>query len=144
MSADLSLLQYSGGTDLEMRLSRPHCSGAYAVGVQKLAQQFLAELLTLAGSVRFDPNYGCSFLNDIRLRNANAIGDIQRALVTNIGRVSANMRGREIGDEPADNLLGEVQLTDSEQNMDQVVVSIRVSSEAGNSAVVQLPLDLLT
>jgi hypothetical protein len=143
MSADLSLLQYDIVTGFELRLSRDYCSGSYAAGVQKLAQQFIAELMTLAGSVRFDPNYGCSFMNDIRSRNATAIGDIQRALSMNIARVVANRRSREIGNEPQDELLRNVEIAELNQKADKVVASLRVRSEAGESAVVQLPLSLL-
>jgi hypothetical protein len=143
MTFDLSLLQYDPNTGFEMRLSRPYCSGTYAVGVQKLAQQVIAELMTLSGSVRFDSGYGCSFMNDIRSRNATAIGDIQRALTANIARVSANIRSRQIGDEPLDELLQDVAIENLEQHRDNVIVLLRVRSEAGDNADIKLPLDLL-
>jgi hypothetical protein len=147
MSADLSLLQYDPKKDpnsgLESLLSRPYCSGSYAVGVQKLSQQFMAELMTLAGSVRFDPNYGCSFINDIRSCNATALVDIRRSLTSNVNTVTANRRRRETGDEPLDELLDRVEITGLDQYLDQVIVSLRVYSEAGSQTAVQLPLDLL-
>jgi hypothetical protein len=142
MPADLSLLQYDTESGFTMRLSRPYCSGTYSVGVQKLAQQFIAELMTLEGSVRFDPKYGCSFLNDIRSRNVSAVGDIHRALAVNIATVLANRRGRETGDEPSDELLRDVAF-DLEQRLDGVIVSLKIISEAGADATVQLPLKLL-
>jgi hypothetical protein len=143
MAADLSIMQYNEKDGFTARLSRPYCSGAYAVGPQKLAQNFIAELMTLSGSVRFDPGYGCPFVSEIRSRNANTINDIRSAIHSNVTQVVANMRRREIGDEPEDEMIAQVVLVNLIQELDGVTVFLRVISEAGTSANIQLPLDLL-
>jgi hypothetical protein len=143
MPADLSIMQYTEKDGFTVRLSRPYCSGSYAVGSQKLVQNFIAELMTLVGSVRFNPSYGCTFIREIRSRNVNTINDIRSTIHSNISQVVSNMQRRETGELPADELIARVELVNLIQELDSVIVLLRVVSEAGIGMIVKLPLDLL-
>jgi hypothetical protein len=143
MPVDLSIMQYSEPEGFTVLLSRPYCSGAYAAGPQKLVQSFIAELMTLIGSVRFDRRYGCTFIHEIRSRNVNTINDIRSVIHSNISRVVANMQSRETGDEPAEEMIARVDLVSLIQERDGVIVNLCVVSEAGDATDLKLPLDLL-
>ena len=139
----LAVIQYSEDGGFEFLLSKPHRSGAFVSGVQKLAQNFAAELLTQRGSVRFDPSYGSRFPGELRGYNMISLDDIHGVLARGIHDVVTNIRSRERMTDTADEMLADAAILDLRQQLDRVVVSIRIVTEAGSSLVVRLPIELM-
>jgi len=139
----IAILQTVDGNRTEFSLSRPYRSGAYVAGAWKLAQNFAAELLTRRGSVHFDPGYGSRFPNELRGYNILSLDELHGILARGINDVVTNMHGRErMGDRP-DEMLATADIVHLEQRLDTVIVSIRLTTEAGRSVVLQLPIELL-
>jgi len=110
-------------------------------GAQKLAQHFIAELMTQKGSVRFDPDYGCRLPNE--LRNILSLGDLHGVLARGINDVVTNVRGRERITDSPDEMLAWASIIDLKQQLDCVIVSLRLCTEAGDDLVVKLPVELM-
>jgi len=140
VSRSLSLLQRGFGSDLTQSLSLPYLSGAFATGVAKLLQNVVAELLTLRGSVRFDPQYGCNLVNQIGVTNVSSLSDVNHLINVAVIDVQDNMRRRIIGDEPLDEMLDRIVVERLQQELDSVKVFLRVYSRAGESVSHHLPI----
>ena len=142
MQKSFALIQYDNTTGFEFLFAKPYRSGAYASGTHKLAQDFVAELLTQRGSVRFDPNYGSRFTTEFRGSNMLSINELHGMLSRGIHDVVLNMRNREKPtDDPAE-MLATAVIMDLQQHLDRVIVALKITSEAGEPLVLRLPLDL--
>jgi len=139
----LATIQYSENDGFEFSLSRPFQSGAYVSGAQKLAQHFIAELMTQRGSVRFDPDYGCRLPNELVGYNMLTLGDLHGILARGIDDVVTNIRSRERITDMPDEMLAAANIVDLKQHLDRVVVSLRLLTEAGKNLVVALPIELM-
>jgi hypothetical protein len=140
--SSLATIQHTSGDGFEFLLSKPQRSGLFVKGTPKLTQEFLAELFTQRGSVRYDPSYGSSFLRDIRGGNASAIDEFRSALHRGIREVLDAMRGRLRPEDTPDEIPAEVTVTALEQQWDCVQVSLLFQSLAGSYQSIQLPVDL--
>jgi hypothetical protein len=138
----LATIQYSDEGGFEFLLSKPYRSGASVAGPQKLAQNFIAELMTQKGSVRFDPDYGCRLPNELRGYNMLSLGDLHGVLARGINDVVMNIRGRERMTDTPDEMLAEATIVDMKQRLDDVIVSLRLRTEAKSDLVVQLPVEI--
>jgi hypothetical protein len=139
----LAILQSVDNGGTEFSLSHSYRSGAYASGAWKLAQNFAAELLTQRGSVRFDPAYGSRFPNELRGYNVLSIDELRGSLARGINDVVTNMQGRERMSDRADEMLASADIVQLQQQLDRVIVSIRLTTEAGRTVVIPLPIELL-
>lgn len=140
--SSLATIQYSDDQGFEFLLSKPFRSGAYVTGGQKLMQNFAAELLTQRGSVRFDPTFGSRFPNELRGTNLISLDDLHGVLARGINDVVSNLRSRERLTDNPDEMLADAVITDLRQQLDHVIVSIRLHTEAGSSLVLTLPIEL--
>lgn len=139
----LATIQYSAENGFEFLISKPYRSGAYVSGAQKLAQHFVAELMTRRGSVRFDPDFGCRLSEELRGCNMLTLGDLHGMLARGINDVVTNFRSRERITDTPDEMLAQASLVDMTQQLDRVVVSLRLRTEAGDNLVVRLPVELM-
>ncbi len=139
----LATIQYSPETGFEFLLSKPFRSGAYVSGARKLAQHFIAELMTQKGSVRFDPDFGCRLPNELRGYNMLSLGDLHGVLARGLNDVVTNVRGRERITDTPDEMLSDASIVDMTQRLDRVIVSLRLRTEAGDDLVVTLPVELM-
>lgn len=139
----LATIQHSEEKGFEFLLSKPYRSGAYVTGAQKLAQHFIAELMTQRGSVRFEPDYGCRLPGELRGYNMLSISDIHGVLARGINDVVTNIRGRERVTDTAEEMLADATIIDLKQRLDCVIVSLKIHTEAGEQVVVQLLIELV-
>ena len=139
----LATIQHSQENGFEFLLSKPFRSGAYVAGAQKLAQHFIAELMTQRGSVRFDPEYGCRLPGELRGYNVLTLSDIHGVLARGISDVITNIRSRERVTDTADEMPADASIVDLRQRLDCVVASLRIHTEAGDQVVVPLPIELM-
>ena len=142
----LAIIQSPDGLTMEFpaALSLPFRSGAYTSGLFKTAQNFVAELLTQRGSVRFDPTYGSRLPNEMRGLNVTALSSVQTVLAGAINDVITNMRRRERPTDLADEWIAAVHIADIQQEVDRALVRLELMTEAGSKTHIQLPLEFLT
>ena len=138
----LAIIQYSEENGFEFLLSKPYRSGSYVSGLQKLAQNFLVELMTQKGSVRFEPDFGSRLPSELRGMNILSLNDLHGSLARSLNDVVMNIRSRERMTDTPDELLADVSIIDLRQMLDRVIVSLRLRSESGTDLVMKLPLEL--
>jgi len=138
----LATIQYSTENGFEFLLSRPFQSGVSVSGAQKLAQNFIAELMTQRGSVRFDPGYGSRLPNELRGYNVLSLGDLHGVLARGIDDVTTNLRARERITDTLDEMLASATIADLKQRLDCVIVSLRLRTEAGDDLLTRFPVEL--
>jgi hypothetical protein len=130
-------------TETIASLSLPYRSGSYASGIWKIAQNFTAELMTQQGSVRFDPGYGSRLPDAIRGHNVVAVVEIQAVIAGAIDDVLTNMRRRETPMSIPSEIIESVEIAKIQQDFDRVVVDLAITTLAGSSVVVPLPIELI-
>lgn len=116
--------------------------GLVCTGIQKLVQKFLIEFFTERGSIPYEPTRGSTFLTDMyggRVRNqADVFGAVARALVY----VETNLLSDETDATPDDERYAGAEIlavTIAETSVD---LTLKISSEAGDSRQYILPLPL--
>lgn len=72
-----------------------------------------------------------------------AINDIRGALVRGIDRVLINMRYREAGDKPLDEMIANVDIVELRQLQDRVIAGLSFTMESGEETPLTLPIRLL-
>jgi phage baseplate assembly protein W len=139
-----TIIKDSSGSNVGVfALTEPYRSGMYITGIQKLAQRFITELFTDAGSVRIDPSYGSNLMRGLRGTNVHAVMDVQGVLVSAIQQVKQRMIRRAVGNEPRDEILSDVTIVKLEAQLDRVIVALRIVSASGNARVTSFPLELI-
>jgi hypothetical protein len=139
----LAILQSASGGGTAFSLSQPYRSGAYVSGAWKLAQNFAAELLTQRGSVRFDPSYGSRFPNEWRGHNVLSVEELRGILTRGINDVVTNMLGRVRMNDTLDETIASADIVRLQPYLDRVVAAIRITTEARQAVVVELPIELV-
>jgi hypothetical protein len=123
-------------------LSLPYRSGSAVSGTSKVVQQFITEMLTVRGSVRFRPDFGCSFLTDIRGRNTSSLEDLSEAVSRALHVVVENGQRRITRELPYDEIISEARLVDLTPNLDTVLASIVVYTYDRQEIPFQLPVSI--
>ncbi|GHT30354.1 hypothetical protein FACS1894214_0030 [Planctomycetales bacterium] len=136
MSTTIALISPS----LQQVLSAPYHSGWYLQGKIKVMQEFLAELLTKRGSVRFDPEYGCELVDGIG--KYNAITALQGFIARCVADVQEQMQYRLTGEEPPEEVLEGAEVEDVVQELDKVIAKIQIYTAAGDAVSFQLPFEI--
>ncbi|MDR1923176.1 MAG: hypothetical protein LBQ66_02285 [Planctomycetaceae bacterium] len=143
MPYDLAIMQRNAEhSELIASLGLPYTSGSRVSGAAKAVQQFIAELLTIRGSRRFRPDYGCNFLNDIRGRNVSTLDDLQVAVTQALSEVTENSHNRITREMPADEIISEVTVDELIPQLDSVLLSMTVHTYDRQESPFQLPLHL--
>lgn len=138
---DLATIQ-PRGTVFLFTLAEPYRSGTYVSGPLKAIQNFIAELFTDAGTVRFSPTFGCRFARETRGVNAVAITDIRGALARGIDQIRINQRYRQRGTAPRDEMIDRVNILGLQQLQDRVIASLSFTMESGEDTTIHLPISL--
>ena len=139
---DLSLIQYTDAQGFQFLLGLPYRSGARITGGQKTIQRFIMELMTQAGSVLFQPDYGCNLVSEIRGCNVQSLDEINECLTQSIHTVVMNMRTRDRADATAEEIVDTVNVLELIQNFDHVLARLQLITFAGTQHSLELPLEL--
>lgn len=111
-------------------------------GIQKLAQAWLIRFLTIPGSRPFDPDFGCSFLRQIRLNQLHTELDVQLAFSLAAADIQLQLAATT-ADLPLDEQLAVADLTALSVTNGQISLSVTLTSQAGASITVLAPIDVL-
>jgi len=135
----LSLFDYTTAGVIP-RLAEDYTAGKFVSGVAKVMQDFHAELMTIRGTVRFDPYYGCNLMSAIGISSLRSLQDVESLVSSAAMTIVANMRSRYSGNEPADAQIASAQLINCQQHLDAAEVQIELTTAAGESAILNLPV----
>lgn len=110
-------------------------------GLLKSSNKFLKIFLTRKGSDPFDLNLG-TYLEDIFFMGASSTMDLQTFVAIQINDAVTQLRDIQANNSfPADENIIKANLTSiSRPSTDKIIISIKILTEAGESATVQVPL----
>lgn len=123
---------------LSQQLFSKNDSGQVCTGIQKLAQRWLLCLLTPLGSVKFNPDRGTDFLDQFSYLRSEL--DLTAAFSFAAMSTVQQLREEDTPNTPPDEILANVTLEDLTIRDADVILTITITSKAGNSREIILPL----
>ena len=120
----------------------PGNPGAAIAGIEKLAQRFLIELFTEQGTLVYLPERGTTFMTEARIGAWRTPGDVQSSFGTASIQLLNNLKSEESATDPADERYESSQLLSVSILGADVTMSVKITSAAGTSRVVLLPLNV--
>jgi len=140
----IAIVQYLGENgENDWRLSEPYRSGKVVSGILKLAQEVMEELFTQTGSVAYFPDYGSRLPYGLRGMNGTSVNELENIVVMALDDVKVNRKNRLVASDfqNLDEVLAELTLLNLDQEYDRVALVFSLTSAAGNSRVIKMPVD---
>lgn len=111
-------------------------------GVRKLAQQFVLRLFTPIAGHRYEPSEGCQFMVDVLAGRVRTVEQVRRSFAQSREEILAQfIQDRETWRMiPQDEQLATIELLNIAVDRDSIFLSIRLTSVAGQSTAVTLPI----
>ena len=142
-SIDLVFLQgvtLSGKKTLAQQIFNESNAGQVCTGIQKLIQRWILRLLTPAGTMKFNPTRGTTFMRDmLTAYNESDVDTVFRLANMDATR---QMIQEETNSMPSDERLNHVELLDITFTDYSVIIKVRMYSQTGDSSPVVLPISL--
>lgn len=126
-------------TLLSLVLAKDGEGGLITTGIQKLAQRFMLEFLTELGSIPYDTGRGTQFMTQLRLGRIRTTIEAESQFFLAADRARLNLVLEET-DEPDDEKFDSVTLNNLVIAGDKLTLNITVTSVAGETRQVILPL----
>lgn len=133
---------HGGEARLTKQLVGDGDGGEITTGIQKLSQQFLLELLTVKGSVFAEPERGCSFMADARSGAWRTVTDVFVSFAAALADLETTFDRLDDETAPDDERYADAEIIAVTLAAGAASVSIRVTSQAGDSRVVIAPLSV--
>jgi len=133
-----------GDVLLSQVLVQENEGGEICTGVQKLTQRWLIEFFTATGSLLYLPARGCPFMVQLLSGQLHTTLDVQQAFYLSLVQIKTNLQSEETVSTPADESYGSVTLNEVLVTGDTVQLTVGISSEAGDTAVKILPINVRT
>jgi hypothetical protein len=118
-------------------------NGQICTGIQKLAQRFLLELLTEAGSIAYLPNRGCLFMTDARLGMFGNSFDVMASFSSALVDIKRNLQDEETSYDPLDERFEEAEVVNVTFAPGNASITVRITSSAGTDREVIAPLNVV-
>ncbi len=116
-------------------------SQAELTGSAKLAQRFLLHLFTRKGSMRYRPRQGCMFAANLAAAAATET-DVFVAFAAALRDVRTNLQAEELATDPADERFAGARVERLTVARSSVTMAIRVTTLAGSTVDLAVPLPL--
>ncbi len=133
----------NGTTELSQSLVSSSDGGLICTGVQKLAQRWVLEFLTPAGSIPYKPARGSSFMDNVRSGKIQNNVDVVAYFSAAEAEIGTNLKNEDSVTDPDDEKYSTASL-DGFSLMDdgKLVLEVTVSSVAGTSRNIILPISV--
>jgi hypothetical protein len=126
-------------TDQELATSSS--SGLICTGVQKLAQRWVLEFLTPAGSIPYKPARGSFFIQNMISGNIRTDVDVIAFFSSASTEVASNLLGEQTGSDTTDEAYADANLDRfSIGNDGKLTLYVTITSQAGSKRSVILPI----
>ena len=141
----VDVLALQGGTSnvetlLDQSLFGTSNSGQVCAGINKLIQRWVLEFLTEAGSMPYAADRGCQFLTELYGGQLQSLIDVETAFMFAAIDVQRNLVNEEDDTWFDDERFDTATLLQATLAGDTVSLSVKISSVAGDSRVVIVPL----
>jgi hypothetical protein len=143
---DLLVLQGAtrvGAAQLQHTIFGLESSGEVCTGVQKLAQRWTMKFLTIAGSMKYLPEEGTSFVQLLRDGLLRSEAEATAAYTTAAVQVRTSMLAEETDDMDDEDRMGNAVLKSLSLADDWISLLVEITSLAGASREVVLPIPYL-
>ena len=127
-------------TLLQQALAQVGQPGTVCTGIQKLAQRWLIEFLTEAGTLLYLPTRGCDFITQVRMGVLQTTLDAQQAFLLSALTVQSNLTAEEDAATPLDEAFASVDLIAISVIGDTISLRVQINSQAGTSVKIILPI----
>lgn len=142
-SNDLLLLDVSEDGNGFAGLTLPS-PGFTVSGIQKLVQTYVTLLFTEKGSVKSNRTFGTSFFTLLRAKNIGQTGQVDTAFQTANREITAWYNTYVDASVPDDEFFESSRLLNfSVPQADTIILTIQITSRAGNSYVYRAPQTLI-
>lgn len=132
-----------GDAQLGLALYDTDTSGQICTGIQKLAQRWALEFLTEIGTMTGLPNRGSDFMSLMRRGVLRDQSDVLAAFATTNLFITRNLRNEEYAGMPDDERFDTADLTSVAIFPGYMKLTVMISSRAGDSRAVILPVETL-
>jgi hypothetical protein len=133
----------SGIQRLRQVFFAPGNGGQVHAGVEKLAHRYLLEFMTEFGSLPYQPEVGTTFITEVKAGLILSEFDLQASFSINSGRAIANMRREDTGNEDLDEQIETAELISYFLEGDLIELRVKITSLAGRSREVLLPIPVV-
>lgn len=134
---------YPGEVELSQTLFDSASSGEVCTGIQKLAQRWVMEFLTAAGSMTFMQERGCSFIPAVNRGSLRLEADIEAEFGFAAADVQKNLNTDDTDDTPDDERLAEAHLMQIVLQDAGFSLRVWIESVAGGQTEVILPVNFV-
>lgn len=128
---------------LGLELVNAETNGQICVGIQKLSQRWLLELMTEVGSMVGRPDRGTTFMRAVRqgkiTNTMAAIAEFELATIS----VRRNLQNEEYADMPDDERYASAELLNISVLPGYMNLQVQINSVAGSSREIILPISTL-
>ena len=136
-------VQAGGLATLKQSFTNAPENGRVCTGVQKLAQRWVLEFLTVKGSMRYLPDRGTEFLTELRSGALRTELDVKAAFLRAMVDAKRNLQAEEALTDPDDERFDRADLIGVSIRAGGVVaLTVDLYSLAGNTRQVILPLSV--
>ena len=139
---DLGLYRADGGVFATQALADSMDSGRTVVGMEKLAQRFLLELLTPTDEIAQE-TMGCPFIDRLTTGNFSSESDVFVAFSSAAGLVVSRLKEAETADDPDNERIASVRAVSLTLANGAMRLAIRLTNQAGTASNLTVPLDFL-
>lgn len=115
-------------------------SGFVCTGIQKVAQEFLTLFLTDRGSVKWDPDYGTSFMYNLRTGQINDETTLQSAFEFAVIDIINYLGDTLATATPDDEVLENAELVEWDLRPGFLSIKVQITTTAGNSREYIVPI----
>ncbi len=141
----VDVLAFQGvSPDTEVLLSQslvsPGEGGEICTGVQKLAQRWLIEFLTIQGTLLYLPVRGCPFMGQLARGELHTSLDAEQAFYLSANQVRSNLQAEEDTTMPDDERFASSALDSIAVGGGSLTLTVTITSLAGNTAAIILPI----
>ena len=142
------VLAFRGATEggvarLDQSLVDDESGGEVCTGAQMVAQAWLTEFMTEQGSVGYAPEAGCPFMTALKQGRMRAETDVFQYFNLSSAGVRRNLLSAEDGTEPAEDRFSKAVLNAVTVSPGYVTLNVSVSTLAGTSRKVILPIEIV-
>jgi len=114
--------------------------GAAVTGTLKLVQRVLLELLTDIGSMLYQPARGCGFMPAVKQGLIQSDIALFQQFAFAANQIARTLSNDALPADPPDELLATLELANAIFSPGQIAMSVQITSQAGTSASLLLPI----
>ncbi len=133
----------SGEVLLTQELAGEHNFGQVITGAQKVAQRFISRLFTIKGTLLYQPEEGCDFLQDVLEGRLRTMTDVFGSFAAAMVDIQSQFSAETVEDDPADEVFVSAELQTVLLSQDKLTMTIAITLASEDVLPIILPLPVV-